>query len=210
MTLITIAAIVGVLAFVLIGAIFPNAVLRILGVDSYIHEVAVGVPHAPAAVPAPRLRGNDPATVYDNRGQGPLPCFVWPKFRLFVVTRSAINGLSERVMMLATAIIQLILNNLLMDLDGAMAVAAIGIILAASGMAMCVFVGYSASIAPIVSYNYGKDDEGNLRKLFSYSMVIVVALGVLSISPPFPLVFRSSHYNKKTAIPRRVLRLFRP
>ena len=237
MTLITVVAIFATTLFVMLGGIFPDLVLDILGVDSYVHAIALGymmplLPFLPIGGMGPVLqqfmvtegkahyamiaalfqgiasavlnyvfiylmhmgiRGAALATgvawiipaivctlyfVFNRFRKSAVLYFVLPSFRISVLIRSSINGTSEMVGMLAASVTQIIMNNVLMDLDGAMAVAAAGIILAGAGLAQNVFVGYSAGIAPIVSYNYGKGDTGNLKKLFSYSLVIVVALAL--------------------------------
>lgn len=244
MTLITIVALLATSVFVLIGGIFPDLVLYILGVDSYVHAIALGylmplLPFLPLggigmvlqqfmitegkahyAMMAALLQGIASAVlnyvfiylmhmgirgaafatgiawlipavfctiylIFNRFRKDAILYFVLPKFRLSVLTRSAINGTSEMVTMLAASITQIVMNNVLMDLDGAMAVAAAGIILAGAGLAQNVFVGYSSGIAPIVSYNYGKGDTDNLKKLFRYSLGIVVTLALFTSGVAF-------------------------
>jgi len=246
MALITIVALVAITVFVTLGGIFPDLVLRILGVDAYVHAIALGymmplLPFLPIGgigmilqqfmitegkahytMVAALLQGIASAVlnyvfiylmhmgiqgaalatgvaylipavfctlylIFNRFRKNAILYFVLPSFKIFVLIRSAINGTSEMVGMLAASVTQVIMNNVLMDLDGAMAVAAAGIILAGAGLAQNVFVGYSSGIAPIVSYNYGKGNENNLKKLFSYSLVIVVTLALATTAVMFLL-----------------------
>jgi len=240
MTLVTIAALSGTSILALIGWIFPDLVLRILGVDADVHAIALGymiplLPFLPlggmgmvlqqfmitegkahysmiaalmqgiasavlnyvfvymwhmgiqGAALATGIAWFVPAVVltvylfFNRFNKNAILYFVIPRLDFFVLARSAINGVSEMVGMLSASITQVVMNNILMDLDGAMAVAAAGIILAGAGLAQNVFVGYSSGIAPIVSYNYGKGDSGNLKKIFKNSLVIVVSLALATM-----------------------------
>jgi len=104
--------------------------------------------------------------------------FVRPKLKLFVLKRSATNGLSEMIAMMSASITSTLMNNVLMDLDGPMAVAAVGVVMGVNGLVINAFIGFSAGIAPITSYNYGKGDEQNLKKLFRRGLSIVVSIAV--------------------------------
>jgi len=106
--------------------------------------------------------------------------FVLPKFKWFVIKQSAINGVSEMFTMMSASISGILMNNVLMDLDGPMAVAAVGIASGAFGLVANTFIGFSSGIAPIISYNYGKGDTQALRKLFSQSVAINVVVALLS------------------------------
>ncbi|MCL2224866.1 MAG: MATE family efflux transporter [Defluviitaleaceae bacterium] len=237
LSLLTIASFLAIVAVTIIGFIIPDTILWILGVDSYVHEIALGymmplLPFLPlgglgivlqqflitegkahygmiasilqglasaalnyvfiyqmhmgirGAAIATGIGFTIPAFVgvaffifnrFNKRG---ILYFVVPKFKAFVIARSSINGVSEMIGMMSAAITQLTVNNVLMDLDGPMAVAAAGIILAGSGLALNVFIGFVSGISPIISYNYGKGDDGNIKKLFSYSIVIIVCLAL--------------------------------
>ena len=105
--------------------------------------------------------------------------FVMPKFKLFVLTKSATNGLSEMVTMLSASITTVVMNNVLMDLDGPMGVAAVGIVMAVIGLVANIYVGYSSGIAPIISYNFGKGDTNNMKKVVRISVFIVSTMAIL-------------------------------
>ena len=66
--------------------------------------------------------------------------FVKPKLKLHTLARSCLNGMSEMVTMMATAITSTFMNNILMDLDGPMAVAAAGIMMAGFGTVSSGFI----------------------------------------------------------------------
>lgn len=107
--------------------------------------------------------------------------FVVPKIDLYAIARSAINGASEMVTMLAVSITTVFINNILMQMQGFESVAAIGIAFAGMGIMTAVFVGYSSGIAPIISYNYGKGDTDNLKKVYKYSLRLLGIMGAVSV-----------------------------
>ena len=118
--------------------------------------------------------------------------FVMPSLKIFVLAKAATNGLSEMVTMLSASITATVMNNVLMDLDGPMGVAAVGIIGAVQGLVANVYIGYSSGIAPIISYNFGKGNSDNVKKIVKISIFIVsslaIALGALAFVFPNLLI----------------------
>jgi len=118
--------------------------------------------------------------------------FVMPSLKIFVLAKAATNGLSEMVTMLSASITATVMNNVLMDLDGPMGVAAVGIIGAVQGLVANVYIGYSSGIAPIISYNFGKGNSDNVKKIVKISIFIVsslaIALGALAFAFPNLLI----------------------
>ena len=112
---------------------------------------------------------------------------VRPKWDYRALGRSSVNGASEMVTMLATSITTVIMNNILMDLEGGgmMAVGAAAIMFGGMGIFSALFVGYSSGVAPIISYNYGKGDTDNLKKAYSNSLRLIGILSLISVGFAF-------------------------
>ena len=87
------------------------------------------------------------------------------------------------VTMLSVSITVVLMNNILMDLSdgGYMAVAAASIMFGGMGIFAALFMGYSSGVAPIISYNYGKGDQDNLKKVFSNSLRLVMLLSLIAV-----------------------------
>jgi len=117
--------------------------------------------------------------IYNKFNKNGILYFVKPKLKLFVLTKSASNGISQMIMMLAASVTVTVMNNVLMRLDGPMAVAAVGVTGAVQGLAANIYIGYSSGVAPIISYNYGKGDTGNLKKIVKISLFIVTCMAVV-------------------------------
>jgi len=108
--------------------------------------------------------------------------FVMPKFDLSVLIATATNGVSEMVSVMATSISSIVMNNILMDLDGPMAVASAGIMMAGMSIMQGFFFGYTTGISPIISYNYGKKNHDRLKQILNLSLLITSVLAVITVS----------------------------
>ena len=95
--------------------------------------------------------------------------FVRPKATLKTFLSGCANGASEMVTNLSLSVVTLLFNLTMMNLVGSDGVAAITIILYAQGFFNSAFMGYSTGIAPIISYNYGKQDSENQKRIFKVS-----------------------------------------
>ena len=109
---------------------------------------------------------------------------VRPKLDLSVIWKSCSNGASEMVTNLFIGIVTMLLNNILMRMVGSDGVASITIILYAQALLSSSFMGYSIGIAPIISYNYGKQDTVRLKKIYSISLraILTASLTTFSLS----------------------------
>lgn len=105
--------------------------------------------------------------------------FVRPKVRTQVLLKSCTNGVSEMVGNLSNGIVTILFNNILMRLAGSNGVAAITIILYAHGILSSAFMGYSFGIAPMISYNYGKQDEKQLQSIYRISLRMIALTGII-------------------------------
>jgi len=108
--------------------------------------------------------------------------FALPKLDLRALGRSCINGASEMVVMLSVSITTILMNNVLMNLDsgGATAVGASAIMFGVMQIFAVLFLGYSSGVMPMISYNYGKGDTDNLKKLYSNSLRLIGILSVIA------------------------------
>ena len=105
--------------------------------------------------------------------------FVRPKLDIRALGKACLNGASEMVTMLAVSITTILMNNILMDIEGPQAVAAAGIMFSGMGIFSSLFIGYSSGVAPIISYNYGKGDTDNLKRVYSNSLRLI---GLVSLA----------------------------
>ena len=115
--------------------------------------------------------------------------FVCPKFRFRVLMESCINGSSEMVTNLSTAVVTYLFNMTMLKFLGETGVAAITIVLYGQFLFTAMYMGFSMGVAPVISYNYGRDNRILLRRIFkicigfiSVSSVTITAIALLSTS----------------------------
>lgn len=112
--------------------------------------------------------------------------FVMPKLDFRALGRTCINGASEMLGMLAGSITTVLMNNVLLDLGGAEAQAAAAVMFAGMGIFTSLFMGYASGVAPIISYNYGKNDTDNLKKSYKNSLFLIAILSIAGIALALP------------------------
>lgn len=102
-----------------------------------------------------------------------------PKLEGKILWNSCTNGASEMVSNLSQSITLLLYNNIIIRLSGVDGVAAITILLYATDLMIAIFMGYATGVAPIISYNYGKNESGRLKKIYSISLKSIIIFSVI-------------------------------
>lgn len=106
---------------------------------------------------------------------------VKPKWRWHTIIKSCTNGSSEMIGVFAGSIVAILFNNILMRMAGSDGVASITIMLYVQELFNAVYRGYATGIAPVISYNFGRDDSVRLKRIHSISTkVILLASFVLT------------------------------
>ena len=105
---------------------------------------------------------------------------VRPRWSGEIIARACINGSSEMVTNLSVAVTTFLFNYTTMKYLGENGVAAITIVLYSEYLLTAMFLGYSSGVAPLYSYNYGEKNEKGLKKLFSYSIGIVIIGSIIT------------------------------
>lgn len=104
--------------------------------------------------------------------------FVKPKKDLNVLLKSMTNGSSEMVTNLAMSITTFLYNLVMVRTLGQDGVAAITMVLYMDFLLVAISLGYSMGVAPLISYNYGCQNNKKLKKIFKISIIFSVVLGV--------------------------------
>ena len=108
--------------------------------------------------------------------------FVKPTWDLQALAQSSSNGVSEFITMVAGSITSTVINNRLMDIEGPLAVAAVGIAFAVQWILMSLFMGYAFGVAPIISHNFGAQNTERLKKTYSISLKVVAILSLFALA----------------------------
>ena len=121
-------------------------------------------------------------------GIAPLVYFAMPnssllRLRAFRFDRKAfvdtcVNGSSELLSTVSMSLVSMLYNYQLMRFIGLNGVAAYGTLMYVTYIFVSCFVGYCVGVAPLIGYNYGSENHGEMRNLFRKSIVLI---GVFSI-----------------------------
>ena len=93
-----------------------------------------------------------------------------------------INGSSELLSNISASLVTILYNAQLMAFAGVNGVSAYGIIMYASFTFAAIYIGYSIGSAPIVGYNYGAQNHGEMKNVFKKSVISMLGFGVAMMS----------------------------
>lgn len=105
--------------------------------------------------------------------------YVIPKFEFSVIKESAINGSSEMVTELSTAVTTLLFNLSAMQFAGEDGVAAVTILLYAHFLMISTYLGFVSGAAPLISYNYGAKNTKKIKEVHKYSNKFIISSSIL-------------------------------
>ena len=113
-------------------------------------------------------------------------------FRSWEIRDACINGSSEMIGQMATAITTFLFNIILMRLAGSDGVAAMTILFYGQFLFNAFYLGFAIGIAPVVGYQYGAGNRKELRKIyrisFLFTVISSIAMTVASIILATPIV----------------------
>ncbi len=123
------------------------------------------------------------------------------KFNGKIILKTCTNGSSEFMSNVSASIVGMIFNYQLMQYAGEDGIAAYGVVMYISMIFQAVFIGYSVGSSPIVSYNYGSNNNEELKSVLKKSLVIISIFSLImfiageTLSKPFTLIFASYDEN---------------
>lgn len=98
-------------------------------------------------------------------------------FKLFA--RISSLGFPSLISEIASGVVLVVFNLLLLGLSGNTAVAAYGVIANLSLIAVAIFTGIGQGVQPLVSEYFGKQNLANVRRLLGYSIILTLGLAAL-------------------------------
>lgn len=104
---------------------------------------------------------------------------VLPKFKISWLNQAMLNGSSEMVTNLSSAIITLLFNMFMLYLIGNKGVSAITVILYAQFVMLSFFLGYSMGVAPVFSYHFGAGNKENIKHIRNKSYTFIAIASVI-------------------------------
>jgi len=99
--------------------------------------------------------------------------FVRTRADMRMLGKACFNGSSEMVTNIANAVTTFLFNMLFLRYYGEDGVASITIVMYFQFVFSAVFFGFSMGVSPVISFKYGADDRGQLKKIFRYCMIFI-------------------------------------
>ncbi len=127
--------------------------------------------------------------------------FVKPKWDFRILKNSMSNGVSEMITNTSSGVTTYLYNRVMMQMIGQDGVAAITIMLYAKFLFASAYMGFANGVAPLFSYQYGKRDHVQLKRLFKMSIGIIVVSSIfisiasIALAEPTILVFTPKESN---------------
>ena len=141
----------------------------------------LGVPGAAAATAVSQaIGGTIPLIYFTFKRKGRL-YFTKTYFDKKALIKSASNGISELLSNTSAAIIGMLFNAQLLRYVGENGVAAYSVLMYVSMVFVAIFIGFSGGISPVVSYNYGAENEKELKSITKKLITLIVLSSVLML-----------------------------
>ena len=111
--------------------------------------------------------------------------------------RTCTNGASELMSNLSMSLVGMLYNLQLIRYAGENGIAAYGVIMYVNFVFLAIFIGFVISTAPLIGFNYGADNRGELKNIFRKSLAIitffslVMTAAALLLARPLSMVFVS-------------------
>lgn len=161
--------------YITLGAGFTNIVLDALFVAAF----RWGLIGAAVATAVSQAAGGIIPLIYFFCPNKSLLRLGKTKFDGKALIKTVTNGSSEFLSNVSSAVIGMLYNFQLLRYIGENGVAAYGVLMYVSMIFLAIFNGYTVGIAPIVGYNYGAENNAELKNLFKKSLIVI---GVSAIS----------------------------
>ena len=101
------------------------------------------------------------------------------KFDGKIFAKVCINGLSELFTNISLSVVTILYNAQLMSIVGIAGVSAYGVMQYLGFIYIAVFLGYAVGRAPIIGYQYGAENESELKNVFKKSLLISTIAGAV-------------------------------
>ena len=140
-----------------------------------------GLVGAAAATAIAQTIGGVVPVIYFLRPNGSLLRLGRAKLDWNALLRTCTNGSSELMSNISMSLVSMLYNVQLMAYAGENGLAAYGVIMYVNFVFIAVFIGFSVGSAPLVGYNYGADNQVELKSLLKKSIVILTGISVAMI-----------------------------
>lgn len=161
--------------YVTLAAGFTNMILDALFVGIF----KWGVEGAAVATGLSQLVGGILPLIYFLRPNDSLLQLTKTKLEIKPILKASANGASEVVSSVTSSVVGMVYNFQLLKYIGDDGVAAYGTLMYVEFIFIAIFIGYAIGTAPIIGYNYGAENYGELKNLLKKSALITLLGGVI-------------------------------
>lgn len=137
-----------------------------------------GIVGAAVATGVGQVLGGVIPLVYFARKNDSLLKFVKPEFEIRPILKACGNGSSELLTNVASSVVSMLYNLQLMKFFGENGVAAYGVLMYVQLVFLAIVIGYTIGSAPIIGYNYGAQNNVELKNVFKKSMISLSIAGI--------------------------------
>lgn len=138
-----------------------------------------GIAGAAAATAASQIVGGIVPVIYFFCPNKSLLRLGKTRFDIMAVLKSCANGSSELMSNISMSIVSMMYNAQLMKYAGADGVAAYGVLMYVNFIFLAAFIGYSVGTAPVIGFNYGAGNSGEMKGILKKSMVMISIFSVV-------------------------------
>lgn len=133
---------------------------------------------AAATIISQYVGGAIPLVFFLRKNETPLS-LVNPVFDKRFLFKACTNGSSEMMTNLSVPLVNMLYNSQLLALYGENGVSAYGIIMYVSFIFQGIYMGFSVGSAPLISYNYGAANHGELSNLFKKGIAFMIGAALI-------------------------------
>ncbi|MDE5984489.1 MAG: MATE family efflux transporter, partial [Eubacterium sp.] len=141
-----------------------------------------GIAGAAAATAFSQIVGGIIPVIYFARKNDSLLRLVKTKIELKALGKACLNGLSEMLTNLSNSIVSILYNLQLIKLAAEDGISAYGVVMYISFIFMAFFFGYAIGVNPIIGYNYGAQNNTELKNVLKKSLVVTSIVSVAMIT----------------------------
>ena len=135
------------------------------------------------------------------------------KFNWSYIHQANLNGVSELVSNIAYSLVSICYNLQLLKYLGENGVAAYGIMMYVTYIFTALLQGFNIGIAPVISYNYGAKNYGELHSLLKNNIILITIIDIIlfiicEVSAPVLSAIFVSYDPELLALTTRAFRLY--
>ena len=142
----------------------------------------LGVPGAAAATAISQAIGGIIPLTYFTFNRSSRLHFTKTKYDKSALLKSCSNGFSELLSNTSAAIISMLFNAQLLRYVGENGVAAYSVLMYVSMVFVAIFIGFSGGISPVVSYNYGAENNKELKSITRKLIFLIIISSALMLA----------------------------